>query len=32
MTPEEVEAEIADIYEEFNERKALRAGRLRTPS
>ena len=25
LTPEEVEAEIADIYEEFNERKALRA-------
>ena len=25
MTPEEVEAELADIYEEFNERKALRA-------
>ena len=25
MTPEEVEAEIADIYEEFNERKALRS-------
>ena len=24
MTPEEVEEEIADIYEEFNERKALR--------
>jgi DNA-directed RNA polymerase subunit beta' len=24
MTPEEVEDEIADIYEEFNERKALR--------
>ncbi len=28
MTPEEVEAEIADIYEEFNERKALRADAL----
>ncbi|WP_251231116.1 DNA-directed RNA polymerase subunit beta' [Adlercreutzia aquisgranensis] len=28
MTPEEVEAEIADIYEEFNERKALRAEAL----
>ncbi|MBQ6390091.1 MAG: DNA-directed RNA polymerase subunit beta' [Eggerthellaceae bacterium] len=25
MTPEEVEEEIAEIYEEFNERKALRA-------
>ena len=25
MSPEEVEEEIADIYEEFNERKALRA-------
>lgn len=24
LTPEEVEEEIADIYEEFNERKALR--------
>ena len=24
MTPEEVEEEVADIYEEFNERKALR--------
>ena len=24
MTPEEVEEEIADIYDEFNERKALR--------
>ncbi len=28
LTPEEVEAEIADIYEEFNERKALRADAL----
>ena len=24
MSPEEVDEEIADIYEEFNERKALR--------
>ena len=28
MTPEEVEEEIADIYEEFNERKALRTEAL----
>ncbi len=28
MTPEEVEAEIADIYEEFNERKDLRTRAL----
>ncbi len=28
LTPEEVEAEIADLYEEFNERKALRADAL----
>ena len=28
LTPEEVEQEIADIYEEFNERKALRADAL----
>lgn len=24
LTPEEVEEEVADLYEEFNERKALR--------
>ena len=28
MTPEEVEEEIADIFEEFNERKALRTEAL----
>ena len=28
MTPEEVEDELADIYEEFNERKALRSEAL----
>ena len=28
MTPEEVEAELADIYEEFNERKELRTRAL----
>ena len=28
LSPEEVESEIADIYEEFNERKALRADAL----
>lgn len=28
MTPEEVEEEIADIYEEFNERKTLRSEAL----
>ncbi len=28
LSPEEVEEEIADIYEEFNERKALRADAL----
>ena len=28
MSPEEVEAEIADVYDEFNERKALRSEAL----
>ncbi|MCH4184697.1 MAG: DNA-directed RNA polymerase subunit beta' [Eggerthellaceae bacterium] len=30
MSPEEVDEEIADIYEEFNERKALRSEALET--
>ena len=32
MSPEEVDEEIADIYEEFDERKALRTGRVRRAS